>query len=112
MIFANELTPADFITLFGLGFLCALFFLISGVMLVITKNVNLISKKTVYREEKLFTTIYGCVDIIFSTLMIVILVIGVINQQLYLWLFLLLGIVVITMLLIHYMLQRKFKIEK
>ena len=44
MMIYIDLTVADFISLYGLGFLCTLFFLISGIMMVVTKNPNLISK--------------------------------------------------------------------
>ena len=104
-----DLTVADFIALYGLGFLCTVFFLINGIMLVVTKNVNLISKNTKYKQEEYFVVINGWINIAFSSLMAVILVIAMIKKDLTLTLFLLLGIVVITMLLIQHMLQRKFK---
>lgn len=40
MMIYIDLTPADFISLYGLGFLSTLFFLISGIMMVVTKNPN------------------------------------------------------------------------
>ena len=104
-----DLTVPDFIALYGLGFLCAVFFLVNGIMLVITKNVNLISKNTKYKEEKYFASLNGWINIVFSTLMAVILLIAIINKDLTLTMFLLLGITVITMLLIQNMLQIKFK---
>lgn len=107
-----DLTPADFISLFGLGFLCTLFFLISGIMMVVTKNPNLISKKEQFQNEKVLVLLYGWINIIFSVIMAVILIIAFINTDLNLTLFLLLAITVITALLIQFMLQRKFRIRK
>ena len=107
-----DLTPADFISLYGLGFLCTLFFLISGLMMVITKNPNLISKKEQYKNEELLVLLYGWINIVFSLIMIAILVIAFIKTELNLTLFLLLGITVITALLMQFMLQLKFKKDK
>lgn len=111
MIFI-DLSVADFITLFGLGLVCSLIFLINGIMLLVTKNTNLISKDAKFKEEELFAKIYGIVTIVFSSLMILILIIAFIKKELQLTMFLLLGIVVITMLLLQIMLQKKFKIKK
>ena len=106
-----DLTVADFIALYGLGFLCTVFFLVNGIMLVATKNINLISKSNKYKEEKFYVLLNGWINIVFSSLMAVILVMAMIKKDLTLTMFLLLGIVVITMLLIQHMLQRKFKIK-
>jgi hypothetical protein len=103
------LTVADFIALYGLGFLCTVFFLVNGIMLVVTKNINLISKNKKYKEERYFVLLNGWISIVFSTLMAVILVIAMAKKDLTLTMFLLLGIVVITMLLIQFMLERKFR---
>ena len=111
MIFV-ELSVADFITLYGLGIVCALIFLISGIMMLVTKNPNLINKDVKFREEELFVKIYGIITTVFSSLMAVLLFIAFIKKELELTMFLLLGIIVITMLLIQYMLQRKFMIKK
>ena len=109
MMVLINLEVADFISLYGLGFLCMVFFLVNGIMLVVTKNVNLISKNTKYREEEYFVVLNGWINIVFSSLMGIILVIAMVKKDLTLTMFLLLGIVVITMLLIQHMLQRKFK---
>ena len=106
-----DLEVADFISLYGLGFLCTVFFLINGIMLVVTKNVNLISKNTKYKEESYFVLLNGWINIVFSGLMAIVLVIALVKKDLTLTMFLLLGIIVITMLLIQHMLQRKFKVK-
>ena len=106
-----DLEVADFISLYGLGFLCTVFFLINGIMLVVTKNVNLISKNTKYKEEQYFVLLNGWINIVFSCLMAIVLVIALVKKDLTLTMFLLLGIIVITMLLIQHMLQRKFKVK-
>ena len=98
MMVLINLEVADFISLYGLGFLCMVFFLVNGIMLVVTKNVNLISKNTKYREEEYFVVLNGWINIVFSSLMGIILVIAMVKKDLTLTMFLLLGIVVITML--------------
>ena len=107
-----DLTPADFISLYGLGFLCTLFFLIGGIMMVVTKNPNLISKKEKFKNEETFVSITGWVNIVFSSIMTVILVIAMIEPKLNLTLFLVLGILAVTLLIIQFMLQTKFRIGK
>ena len=104
-----DLNVADFVALYGLGFLCTVFFLVNGIMLLVTKNVNLIAKNRQYKEEKYFVLLNGWINIVFSSLMAIILVIAMIRKDLNLTLFLLLGIVVITMLIIQFMLERKFR---
>ena len=104
-----DLTPADFITLFGLGFMLALIFLIVGIMLVITKNTNLISKTKKFKKTEFFAKLTGWIYIVFSLLIGVILLIAFINKDLHLTLFLLLAITVLTMLLLQQFLQKKFK---
>ena len=107
-----DLTPADFISLFGLGFLCTLFFLISGIIMVVTKNPNLISKTVKFNNEKLLVSIYGWLNIVSSLIMAVLLTVALIKTDLNLTLFLITGIVAVTFLIIQFMLQNKFKIRK
>ena len=87
MMIYIDLTPADFISLYGLGFLSTLFFLISGIMMVVTKNPNLISKNENYKNEKTFVSLTGWINIVFSSIMTAILVIAIINPKLNLTLF-------------------------
>ena len=112
MMIYIDLTPADFISLYGLGFLSTLFFLISGIMMVVTKNPNLISKNENYKNEKTFVSLTGWINIVFSSIMTIILVIAIINPKLNLTLFLVLGILAVTLLIIQFMLQTKFRIGK
>lgn len=107
-----DLTPADFITLFGLGFLLTVVFLIIGIMLVVTKNTNLLSKTKTFKNPKLFTTLSGWIYIVFSILIGIVLAIAYINKDLHLTMFLLLAILVLTMLLTELFLQKKFEIKK
>ena len=72
----------------------------------------MIAKDVKFKEEALFTKIYGLVSIIFSLIMIAILIIIAVNNELQLLMFLILGITVITMLLIQMMLQKKFRVKK
>ena len=108
----NDLQSGEVVSLLALGFICAVIFLISGISILVTKNTSLISKDTKYKEEALFTKIYGWVTIIFSSLMLVIMAIVCFKNDLKLKMFLLLGITVIAMLLIQLMLQNRFKIKK
>ena len=111
MIFA-QLRSVDFYSLIILGVICSLAFLISGIIILVTGNTKLIAKDTKFIEEELFTKIYGIVSINFSSLMIAVLVTIAIKNELQLTMFLLLGIIVITMLLIQIMLQKKFRVKK
>ena len=106
-----DLTPADFITLFGLGFVCILIFLITGIMLVVTKNPNLISKNQKFKNPELLTKLYGWIYIIFSVITGVLLAVAYYLKDLHLTLFYIIVIVVLTMLLIQHFLQRKFKVK-
>ena len=107
-----DLTPADFIALYGLGFLLAVVFLAIGIMLVVTKNPNLLSKTKSFRNPSFLTTLLGWIYIVFSILIGIILVIAFVKEDLHLTLFLLLAIVVLTMLLTGRFLQKKFEIKK
>lgn len=111
MIFA-QLRSVDYYSLLILGFICSIAFLVSGIIILVTKNTLMISKDVKFKEEVLFTKIYGLVSIIFSSIMIGILIITIVNNELQLMMFLLLGIVAITMLLIQMMLQKKFRVKK
>ena len=111
MIF-TQLKSIDYISLIVLGIICSLAFLISGIIILVTKNTQMIAKDVKFKEEALFTKIYGLVSIIFSLIMIAILIIIAVNNELQLLMFLILGITVITMLLIQMMLQKKFRVKK
>lgn len=106
-----EITNADFITLFGLGFVCILLFYLLGIMLLVTKNKNMINKKNEYRDERKFVTYYGLIYIGFATLMAAVLTVAVINLTLTLTMFLILGILTVAMFLVHFLLQTKFRIK-
>ena len=107
----TEITAADFITLYGLGFVCVLLFLIIGIMLLVTKNKNMINKNNEFKDEKKFVTLYGLVYIGFSLVMTVFLVIAMVNITLTLTMFLILGILALLMFLVHFLLQTKFRIK-
>lgn len=107
-----NITAADFIALFAMGFICSLIFLICGIMLVVTKNTNLIAKDTSFKEEGLFAKIYGWIYIISSILATTVLILALILKDLQFILFLILGIIVVTTLITQFLLQRKFKIKK
>lgn len=106
-----SLSNADFITLFGLAFVCVLIFYILGIMLIVTKNKNMINKKNEYRDEKKFVVLYGIIYLIFALAMTVILIITMINLALTLTMFLILGILTVGMFLTHFLLQTKFRIK-
>ena len=108
----NDLQSGEFVSLLALGFICAVIFLINGIIVLVTKNTSLISKDTQYKNPELFAKIYGWVTVSFSSLMLVIMAIVCFKNNLKLTMFLILGITVITMLLIQIMLQKKFRVKK
>lgn len=108
----NELLAGDIITIYALGSLCILFFLITGIMVAVTKNTNMISKKTVYKNEKQFALLYGWVYIGFSVFMIVTLVLGVMFLERAILFLLLTGMLAIIMVIVQFLLHTKFKVIK
>ena len=108
----NNLESGEVISILSLGVICAVIFLISGIVILITKNTALISKDTKYKEPNLFTKIYGWVTIVFSSLMIAIMILTVFLSGYELMMVMLLGVVVITMILIQVLLQKKFRVKK
>ena len=107
-----NIVSSDYIALLVMGIICAVVFMACGIMLVVTKNTNLISKDGNYKSEKLFALIYGWIYIVSAALIIGISVLSFILTSKQLLLFLIMGIVVITTLLIQFMLNKKFKIKK
>ena len=108
----NNLESGEVISILSLGVICAVIFLISGIVILITKNTALISKDTKYKEPNLFTKIYGWVTIVFSSLMIAIMILTVFLSGYELMMVMLLGVVAITMILIQVLLQKKFRVKK
>ena len=111
MIYSN-LESGEVISILSLGVICAAVFLISGIVILVTKNTALISKDTKYKEPNLFTKIYGLVTIVFSSLMIAIMILTVFLSGYELMMVMLLGVVAITMILIQVLLQKKFREKK
>lgn len=111
MIYSN-FEPGEIISILSLGLICAVVFLISGIVILVTKKTSLIAKDTKFKEEKLFTTIYGWTSIVFSTIMIAIMILTVVISGMELMMFMLLGVTVITMLLLQMMLQKNFREKK
>ena len=111
MIYSN-LESGEVISILSLGVICAAVFLISGIVILVTKNISLIAKDTKFKEPNLFTTIYGWVTIVFSSIMIAIMILTVFLSGYELMMVMLLGVVVITMILIQVLLQKKFREKK
>ena len=107
----DQISVADYISLYGLGFITTLFFLIFGIMVVVTKNTNLIDKNARFYNEQTFMKIYGWVNIIGSLIMTALLVVALIDVHLNLTMFVILTVVVITILIIQHMLLKKYKID-
>lgn len=107
----TDLLTGDVFTVYTLGSLLILFLLITGIMIVVTKNTNLISKKTIYKNPSKFATIYGWIYIIFSILMVTTLALGMILVNYILLFILLTGAVALIMVGIQFFLSKKYKIR-
>lgn len=102
----------ELVYIYALGIFCALIYIFAGVMVLVKKNTLLISKKNKYNEPKMFCTIYGIVEIVGASLALVFLVLGIFLKDLYILFFILTAIVVVTMVLILFMVNTKFRIMK
>ena len=100
----------DLIFIYAVGILCAAFYIAGGIMTLVKKNTQLISKKNKYNEPDLFCTIYGLIEIIGASIALVFLVLGVLFQEQYVLFFVLCAIDVVTMIIILFMVNTKFKV--
>lgn len=106
-----DLMTGDVLAVYALGSLCVLFFLITGIVLVVTKNTNLINKKTVYRDVNKFTTLYGIIYISFSVMMAVSMTLGMVIVDLLLVFLLITVGLAAVMLTIQFVLHKKYKLR-
>ena len=108
-MFEILLKAYDLITIYALGILCAAFYLAAGIMVVVKRNTQLISKKNSYSEPETFCLIYGLVEVVGSTLSLVLLLLGMFFQELYILFFVLVAIVVVKMIIILFMINNQFR---
>ena len=99
----------DLLVIVAIGILCAITFLVSGIMLLVTKNTNLVSKKIKYNESNKFCLEYGLAQTICSAIMLVALVLVIVIPSLYLTFVMIAGVVLVTMLLLQYVLSNRYR---
>lgn len=102
----NELSNTDLYIWFSMVILCAIFFLANGIMIIVTKNVNLVSKKNNIRDIKTFSLKYGIIEIAFSSVMIVVSIVGMIFKRNYWSLFVIDICALLIMMIITFLIQK------
>ena len=99
----------DLIFIYAVGILCAAVYMAAGIMILVKKNTLLISKKYQFNDPNLFCKIYGLIELIGAGLALVFLVLGVFFQNMYVLFFILTAIDVMTMIVILFMINNKFR---
>lgn len=99
----------DLIFIYAIGILCAVVYMSAGTIILIKKNTLLISKKNQYNEPKLFCTIYGLIELIGAFIALLFLVLGILFQEKYVLFFILTAIDVMTMVVVLFMVNNKFR---
>ena len=107
----EQMAIYDFITVLVIGFLCVAFFLTNGVMILVSKNTNLIAKDRKFNSPEIFSKIYGWVTIIFSILLIIQLVLSIFLRDIEIAMFLILGITAATLIVIQFLLINKYSVK-
>ena len=100
---------ADLLSIYALGILCAVFCLASGILLLVTKNTNLISKKGVYNNPNEFCLLYGLIEAIGSLIILVLMVVSIFIQELYMTFFIIVGIIAIGMFISLFLVNKNYK---
>jgi len=108
-MFKILVSAPEMISVYALGILCALFFIASGIMTVVTRNTKLISKKSQYNDEIKFCLFYGLVELIGSSLVLIFLILSLIITSQQTLFFVLTAIDAITMVILMFLLDIKFK---
>lgn len=109
MILGTILTR-DIIIWFVMLIICAVFFLAMGIMLLITKKTTLISKKARFKEGDKLCNIYGAIEVIVATLLIIISIIGLIFTKIYLPLFIAALLLLLGLLLALALVQKNYTV--
>ena len=107
MIILNKV--ADLLTVYALGILCALFCLASGILILVTKNTNLISKKGVYSNSKEFCLLYGLIEVIGSAIVLVLMILSIFFQELTMMFFMIVGIIAIATFVSLFLVTKNYK---
>lgn len=99
----------EMISVYALGILCALVFVASGVMTIVTKNTKLISKKNLYNNENEFCLFYGLVELVGSALVLIFLILSLVIKSQQTLFFVLTAIDAIAMGILMFVLDIKYK---
>jgi hypothetical protein len=107
----EKMADYDFVTLLVLVFLCVVFFLINGIMILVSKNTNIIAKDRKFNNPEGFSKIYGWTTIVFSALMIAQAVISIFMREYEIAIFLIMGITAATLIVIQFLLINKYSVR-
>lgn len=104
----NQLSNTDIYVWFSMVILCAVFFLANGIMIMVTKNIKLVSKKNNIKDIKEFSIRYGLVEVLFSSTMIIVSVIGMIFKNNYWSLFVIDMLALLIMMIVTFLIQKNY----
>ena len=107
----EKMADYDFVTLLVLAFLCVGFFLVNGIMILVTKNTNLIAKDRKFSTPESFSKLYGWVTIVFSVLIIGLSVASIFLRDYEISIFLIMGIIAATLIVIQFLLINKYSVK-
>ena len=108
MILAN-VSSTDLIVIVSMGLLCAVVFIVNGIMLLVSKNTNLISKKIKFNDENKFCIEYGLSQVVCSSIMLIALILVIVYTKLYLTFVMIAGVSLLTMLLLQFVLSNRYR---
>ena len=104
-----KIDGTDLLVIVAIGILCAITFLISGIMLLVTKNTNLISKKLQFNDTNKFCFEYGLTQVVCSLLTLVALILVIVYTKLYLTFVMIAGVSILTILILQYVISNKYR---
>lgn len=109
-VLAN-ISEIDLIVCYVLVILCGIFYLLGGIMLLVKRDQRLISKKVLYRDPENFCVIYGILEIVIASIIMIISIVGLLLGKKYWQLLICAMIFVIVLLIIQYVLQKKYRLK-
>lgn len=107
----EQMADHDFITVLVMGFLCVAFFLVNGILILTTKNTNLIAKDRKFHNPDVACKIYGWVTVTFAVLVIGELIVSIFFRENEIANFLIVGITAATLLVIQFLLINKYSVK-
>lgn len=107
----DKMADYDFVTLLVLAFLCVSFFLINGIMIIASKNTNLIAKDRKFNNPEGFSKIYGWTTVAFSILIIAQAIVAIFMREYEIAIFLIMGITAATLIVIQFLLINKYSVR-